>query len=197
MYRICSKLCQHKRPGLPTPSWQLHFSFEANTSPVEEGVVTAGGQYTLQCMILFHRPEAVERNHTLLEVIWFDPDDHTITSGPSFNISGMPNTTESTLNSTITFTRLTTSQGGLYSCGANLTIPDVTTDFQVIRHFPVRVERESFQHIFSVFNMLLCSIQFPILQMHQWLSNKEEMVLSMWGHHLAWCVQLHSQWIQL
>ena len=111
-----------------------------SVSPVEEGVVTAGGQYTLQCTI--SRVATIDPS-TLLEVMWLDPSNNTITSGTNYTISGMSNTTATTLTSNLTFLRLTTSQGGLYSCAVNMTIPDIVTDHQVISTAPVRVASES------------------------------------------------------
>lgn len=108
--------------------------------PVEEGVVTAGGQYTLQCDI--SRRDTLG-NATLLEVVWLGPGNEAITSGTNYTISDPSSTTATTLNSTLTFLRLTTSQGGLYSCAVNMTIPDIVTDHQVIRPTPVRVASES------------------------------------------------------
>ena len=109
-----------------------------SVSPVEEGVVTAGDQYTLQCNI---SRVATLVPTTLLEVKWLDPNNNTITSGTAYTISGMSSTTATTLTSTLTFPRLTTSQGGLYSCAVNMTIPDIVTD-QVISTAPVRVASE-------------------------------------------------------
>ena len=111
-----------------------------NISADEEGVVTAGDQYTLQCNI--SRMDTLAPS-TLLEVMWLDPSNNTITSGTTYTISGMSSTTATTLTSTLTFPRLTTSQGGLYSCAVNMTIPDIVTDHQVISTTPVRVAGES------------------------------------------------------
>ena len=107
---------------------------------MEECVVTAGGQYTLQCNI---SRVATLAPSTLLEVMWLDPSNNTITFGAAYTISGMSSTTATTLTSTLTFPRLTTSQGGLYSCAVNITIPDIVTDHQVISTAPVRVASES------------------------------------------------------
>ena len=96
---------------------------------VEEGVVAAEGQYTLQCNI---SRDGNLPPPTLLEVMWLDPNKNTITSGTAYTISGMSSTTTQNLTSTLTIPRLTTSQGGLYSCAANLTVPDIVTDCQVI-----------------------------------------------------------------
>ena len=109
-----------------------------SVSPMEEGVITAGGQYTLQCNI--SRVTTLAPS-TLLEVMWLDPSNNTITSGTTYTISNMSSTTATTLTSTLTFPRLTTSQGGLYSCAVNMTIPDIVTDHQVISavNVPIRV----------------------------------------------------------
>ena len=108
--------------------------------PVEEGVVTAGDQYSLQCNI--SRVPTLS-NSTLLEVMWLDPDNDIITAGTAYSITGPTSTNGTTLTSTLTFLRITTSQAGLYSCAANMTIPTIVTDHQVIRRTPVRVASES------------------------------------------------------
>ena len=102
------------------------------------GDAAAGNQFTLEC--LAHR--ATLSLSTLLEVKWLDQYNNTITSGPVYNISGMSNTTAANLTSTLTFPRLTTSQGGLYSCAVNMTITGIVTDYQVINTLPVIVSSE-------------------------------------------------------
>ena len=105
-------------------------------SSLEEGVVTAGDQYTLQCDIS-HRPTP---NNTVLEVMWLDNNNDLISSGTTYTVSDTSNTNASYLTSSLTFLRLTTSQGGLYSCVVNVTI---VIGQQIISTFPVRVSSES------------------------------------------------------
>ena len=102
------------------------------------GDAAAGNQFTLECLTR----RATSSLSTLLEVKWLDQYNNTITSGPAYNISGMSNTTAANLTSTLTFPRLTTSQGGLYSCAVNMTIPSIVTDYQVINTLPVIVSSE-------------------------------------------------------
>ena len=51
-------------------------------------------------------------------------------------------TTVISLTSILTLSFLTTSQAGHYSCAANMTIPNIVTDHQVITQAPVRVASE-------------------------------------------------------
>ena len=102
------------------------------------GDAAAGNQFTLECLTR----TATLSLSTLLEVKWLDQYNKTITSGPGYNISGMSNTTAANLTSTLTFPHLTTSQGGLYSCAVNMTIPGIVTDYQVINTLPVIVSSE-------------------------------------------------------
>ena len=104
---------------------------------LEEGVVTAGDQYTLQCNISRLAPTP---NNTVLEVMWFDNNNDLVSSGTAYSVSDISNTNAAYLTSTLTFLRLTTSQGGLYSCVANVTI---VIGQQIISTFPVRVSSES------------------------------------------------------
>ena len=108
-----------------------------SVSPVEVGVPTAGDMYTLECNI----SRAVTlSNSTLLEVVWLDPNNRTISSNPNFTIVGDTNTTATFLTSQLTFSRLTTSQGGNYTCSSNMTIPGVVaTDHPVPSTISVRV----------------------------------------------------------
>ena len=103
-------------------------------------MVSAGDQYTLQCNI---RRKTRAPSNTILRMVWLDRDGDVITSGSAYAVSGMSNTTSADLTSTLTFHRLTTSQGGLYSCTVNATIPGTVKDEQIISTFPVRVASES------------------------------------------------------
>ena len=95
----------------------------------------------LVCLYVRKRSTLIAWAITLLEVMWLDPSNNTITSGTAYTISGMSSTTATTLTSILTLHRLTTSQGGLYSCAVNMTIPDIVTDHQVISavNVPIRV----------------------------------------------------------
>ena len=99
----------------------------------------AGTQYTLVCNV---SRSANLSASTHLEVRWLDSDGSVITPGTAYTISGMSNTTAITLISTLTIPHLITSQGGIYTCAANMTIPGVVTDHQIISNFTVRVASE-------------------------------------------------------
>ena len=146
-------------PPLPSPA--AFPPQRVSVSPVEEGVVTAGGQYTLQCNI---SRVATLAPSTLLEVMWLDPSNNTITSGTAYTISGMSSTTATTLTSTLTSPRLTTSQGGLYSCAVNMTIPDIVGYHQVISTAPVRVAGESGHSSLPSLSCGPCSVSCPQYQ---------------------------------
>lgn len=116
---------------------------------LEESVGKAGDRYRLQCNV---RRTLIAPNNTLLEVMWLDHDGYVINSGINYSVSGMSNTTTPNLSSTLAFSRLTTSQAGLYSCVANVTIPGIVMDQQLISTFTVRVASELFlaKSVFSL-----------------------------------------------
>ena len=156
-------------------------------------MVTAGGQYTLECTI---RREATLHPSTLLEVMWLDLNNDTITAGPAHNLSGPASTMETSLNSTLTLPRLTTSQAGRYSCVANMTIPDITTDHQVMAQATVTVASEYLTLPLSSPSLhLTCPpslpLQSPLPPPSEWASAGR--ALSMWGPQSASCAM--SQWI--
>ena len=96
----------------------------------------AGTQGSVQCSI---SREATLPRSTLLEVMWLDPENNTITNSTTYSITGSSSTHGTTLTSTLTFLHITTSQGGLYSCAVNMTIPAIVTDHQVIKQIDLRV----------------------------------------------------------
>ena len=126
-----------------------------NVVPVEEGVATAGDRYTLQCNIT-RDADWPPSPSTFMEVMWSDASHTTITSGTAYTISAVSSTNNITLASTLTFPRLITSQGGLYSCAANITIPGVALDFQVIKSVPVQVASEL--RIYPYFGFLIIGL---------------------------------------
>ena len=93
-------------------------------------VLRAGDSHTLECTI--SRVGSLPPS-TLLEVVWLDPNSSIITSGTDYNITGDTSTNSTILISRLTLTRLRTSHGGVYSCSANMTVPDRVTDHQVTR----------------------------------------------------------------
>jgi hypothetical protein len=126
---------------VPEHSVLLVFTGNLGIFPLEMGVATAGDQYTLQCNISLNEPIT---NSSLLKVMWLDPENDIISSGAGYTISGLSTTSHVTSN--LTFTQLTTFQGGSYSCGINFAIPDAITDLQAVRTITVRVA-SAFNHV--------------------------------------------------
>ena len=88
-------------------------------------MVTAGERHSIVCRIT--RVDTLA-DDTLLEVTWLDHNNKVITPGPTHTITGPTSTTETSLTSNLTFTTLTTSQGGRYTCLATMTIFDIIED---------------------------------------------------------------------
>ena len=105
-------------------------------SPTEVDVITAGDSYELQCNISL---ASYLINTTLLEAVWLDPDGVVITTNEALIASNLTSTNNPNFTTTLTFPRLTTSQGGLYSCAVNLTTLGLFKDHQVIRTSAIRV----------------------------------------------------------
>ena len=90
---------------------------------------TAGDQYILQCNV--NREETLISS-TVLELMWLLTSTNAIvTSGSDVTITGPGSTTDPTLTSTLTFTRLRTSQGDMYRCAVSMTIPTIVQDHVV------------------------------------------------------------------
>ena len=122
---------------IPLPLFVSVAILVVGVSSLEEGVVTAGDQYTLQCNISRMAPIP---NNTVLEVMWLDNNNDLISSGTTYTVSDISNTNAAYLSSTLTFLQLTTTQGGLYSCVVNVSI---VIGQQIINTFPVQVSSES------------------------------------------------------
>ena len=122
---------------IPLPLFVFVAILVVGVSSLEEGVVTAGDQYTLQCNISRMAPIP---NNTVLEVMWLNNNNDLISSGTTYTVSDISNTNAAYLSSTLTFLQLTTSQGGLYSCVVNVSI---VIGQQIINTFPVQVSSES------------------------------------------------------
>ena len=130
----CCSCCRDWRPLLLLIKCQsFHVDLTVDVSPLEDGVVTAGDQYTIQCRT--SRVATLDPS-TPLDVMWLDPDDNVMTSGTNYTISGMSSTNATSLTSTLTFHQITTSQGGIYSCVVNISILDID---QFISQIPIRV----------------------------------------------------------
>ena len=111
------------------------------SSPVE-GTPTAGDVYSLVCDV--SRADTLASS-TILEVMWWDNNGALISSGSGLSITGPTSTTDTTLTSTLTFTPLKTSQGGMYTCAVNMTIPEgdsTVQDFQVTSTAQVSLRSE-------------------------------------------------------
>ena len=74
--------------------------------------------------------------------MWFT-NNATVTSGSDVNITGPGSTMEVNLTSTLTFTRLRTSQGGVYRCAVSMTIPTIVQDHVVSDSAQVSVTSKS------------------------------------------------------
>ena len=105
-------------------------------SPLEEGVPTAGDNYTLQCNV---SRQATLDPSTVLEVMWFNSTNDTVISGNGVTLTGSSRTMDTTLTSTLTFTHLRTSQGGVYRCAVSMTIPGIMDNHVVSRSAQVSV----------------------------------------------------------
>lgn len=100
----------------------------------------AGSSYTLTCVI----SRGIGLENATLEVEWFGPRGELIDGGQSgITITGDSSTTNSMLTSDLVFSNLMTSQGGQYTCSANLTIAGTEViDHNVNRTAAVRVQSE-------------------------------------------------------
>ena len=99
-------------------------------------VPTAGDSYSLQCDI--SRAKTLDSS-TLLEVVWLDSNNNIITSNPNISISEDTHSTGTMLSSLLMFPRIRTSQGGIYSCAVNMTIPGIVDDHRVVTAMDVSV----------------------------------------------------------
>ena len=100
------------------------------------GVPNAGDMFRLECNI--SRAETLPPS-TLLEVIWLGIGDNKIISVSNTSITGNTSSTTTTLYSRLTFPRITTSQGGRYSCAVSMTIFRVVMGHRVTNTWNVSV----------------------------------------------------------
>ena len=63
--------------------------------------------------------------------MWLTSANGTVTSGSDVIITGPSSTVDATLTNMLTFTRLRTSQGGVYRCAVSMTIPTIVQDHVV------------------------------------------------------------------
>ena len=121
----------------------------------------AGTEHTLVCTAT----KNASLSTAVLEVEWLGPNGPLVDGQDGITIAGEPSTMDNnTLTSSLTFTNLVTSQGGMYTCSVNLTIPEANiTDHNVRRRSSFKVQSECLT-VFSVDQelQLLVHMCFPI-----------------------------------
>ena len=107
-------------------------------SITDEGQPIAGYfDYALIC--------SVKRDHNLsslsnLTVQWLDSSGSVVTGEKNINVSGSGPTNDAVLISRLNFSSLYTSQAGVYTCRASLTIPDTLNNYSIETNFSVYVK---------------------------------------------------------
>ena len=81
-------------------------------------------------------PCSVTRKNTLpsetyIETVWLDYNNNIISNNSILGITGPINTTATNITSRLAVSNIRTSQAGIYTCVANMTIPGVVEDHQV------------------------------------------------------------------
>ena len=81
-------------------------------------------------------PCSVTRKNTLpsetyIETVWLDYNNNIISNNSILGITGLINTTATNITSRLAVSNIRTSQAGIYTCVANMTIPGVVEDHQV------------------------------------------------------------------
>ncbi len=80
---------------------------------------------------------------TTMEIFWLRGSNEIISTTSDIIIAGyQTSTTNLVITSSLTFTRVRTSQAGTYTCVVNMTIPRVVVDHQVARSVTLNVQRE-------------------------------------------------------
>ncbi len=80
---------------------------------------------------------------TTMEILWLRGSNEIISTTSNIIIAGyQTSTTDLVLTSSLTFTRVRTSQAGTYTCVVNMTIPGVVVDHQVSRSVTLTVQCE-------------------------------------------------------
>ena len=103
-----------------------------------EGISVAGHEFMLIC-----RASRDALLSALLEMEWLGPRGTLIEEDSGVTIMGSSTTTKAILTNTLVFSNLHTSQGGLYTCRMNLTIPEENvTDHSVSKSSNVIVQRK-------------------------------------------------------
>ena len=108
-----------------------------------EGTSTAGHSLTLIC-----QTTRDAQLSATLELEWIGPGGCLVEEGGGVSIVGRTSTEDESLSSMLIFDSLRTSQGGLYRCRVNLTIPqENVTDHSVTKISSVVVRRKLFKKI--------------------------------------------------
>ncbi len=80
---------------------------------------------------------------TTLEIFWLSSRNEIISTTSDVILAGdTTSTTNLVITSSLTFTRVRTSQAGTYTCVVNMTIPGVVVDHQVSRSVTLTVQCE-------------------------------------------------------
>ncbi len=80
---------------------------------------------------------------TTMEIFWLRDRDEIISTTSDMILAGdITSTTNLVITSSLTFTRVRTSQAGTYTCVVNMTIPGVVVDHQVARSVTLTVQCE-------------------------------------------------------
>ena len=89
-------------------------------------------------------PCSVTRKNTLpsetyIETVWLDYNNNIISNNSILGITGLINTTATTITSTLAVASVRTSQAGVYTCVVNMTIPGIVEDHQVQKSSTINV----------------------------------------------------------
>ncbi len=80
---------------------------------------------------------------TTMNLFWLSSRNEIISTTSDMILAGdITSTTNLVITSSLTFTRVRTSQAGIYTCVVNMTIPGVVVDHQVSRSVTLNVQCE-------------------------------------------------------
>ncbi len=80
---------------------------------------------------------------TTMEIFWLSSRNEILSTTSDVILAGdITSTTDLVITSSLTFTRVRTSQAGTYTCVVNMTIPGVVVDHQVARSVTLNVQCE-------------------------------------------------------
>ena len=78
-------------------------------------------------------------SETYIETVWLDYNNNIISNNSILGITGLINTTATTITSTLAVANVRTSQAGVYTCVVNMTIPGIVEDHQVQKSSTINV----------------------------------------------------------